>query len=353
PRSRSPAPRAVRIVRTMFGRSLALAVVAACPAILAAQGVQPASRTQFDPALLAGLRARAIGPAGMSGRIAAIDAFPGDPGLVYVGAATGGVWRSRNGGLTWTPVFDDQPVQAIGAVAVAPGNRDVVWVGTGEGNPRNSASIGNGVYRSRDGGETWEHLGLEKSERIHRIVLDPRRPDVAFVAALGPLWSPGGERGVYKTEDGGKSWRRVLGAGDSTGCADLVADPRNPDKMFAALWEHRRRPWDFRSGGKESGLYRTVDGGETWERLGPGDGLPEGELGRIGIAIAPSDPDVVYVLVEAAKNVLLRSDDGGRRFRVVNDKSDVAPRPFYYCDIRVDPERPDRIYNLHTIVSVS
>ncbi len=308
---------------------------------------------QVDPTLLAGLKARAIGPAGMSGRIAAIDALPGDPSLVYVGAATGGVWRSHNGGLTWTPVFDDQPVQAIGAVTIDPGNRDVVWVGTGEGNPRNSTSIGNGIYKSLDGGETWAHLGLEQSERLHRITLDPRNTDIACVAALGALWGPGEQRGVFKTQDGGKTWRKVLFVNDSTGCADLVRDPRNPNKLFAAMWEHRRQPWTFTSGGAGSGLFVSFDAGETWDKLGPADGLPEGQLGRIGLAIAPSEPEIVYALVEAKKNVLLRSDNGGKTFRTVNDKSSVAPRPFYYCDLRVDPARPDRVYSLHTLVTVS
>jgi photosystem II stability/assembly factor-like uncharacterized protein len=330
----------------MPSRRLVVAVALALCAV-------PALAAQLDPGLLAGLKARAIGPAGMSGRIAAIDALAGDPSLVYVGAATGGLWRSRNGGLTWTPVFDAQPVQAIGAVAIDPSNRDVVWVGTGEGNPRNSASIGDGVYRSLDGGETWQHLGLRDSERIHKISIDPRNAAVVCVGALGPLWGAGTERGVFQTTDGGTTWRKVLYVDDSTGCADLVRDPRNPNKLFAAMWQHRRQPWTFTSGGKSSGLYVSWDNGETWSKLGPGDGLPEGDLGRIGVAIAPSDPDVVYALVEAKKNVLLRSDDGGRRFRTVNDKANVAPRPFYYCDIRVDPARPDRVYSLHTLVTVS
>src|SRR5688572_12719966 len=200
----------------MLRRSLALFV---------AVSVVAGASAQIDPALLAGMKARAIGPAGMSGRIAAIEALPGDPALIYVGAATGGLWRSRNGGLTWTPVFDEQPVQSIGAIAIDGSNRDVVWVGTGEGNPRNSASVGNGVYRSLDSGETWLHLGLDGSEHIHRIALDPRDGDVACIAALGPLWGAGSDRGVFKTSDGGKTWRKVLYVDDGTGCADLVRDP--------------------------------------------------------------------------------------------------------------------------------
>ncbi len=321
--------------------------------LLASLLLVAAAHAQLDPALLAGLKARAIGPAGMSGRIAAIDALPGDPSLVYVGAATGGLWRSTNGGLTWKPVFDEQPVQAIGAVAIDPSNRDVVWVGTGEGNPRNSTSVGNGIFRSIDGGETWTHLGLQGTERIHRVIVHPRDGRVAFAGALGPLWGQGPMRGVFKTEDGGANWRKVLFVDEMTGCADLVMDPRNPNKLIAAMWQHRRWPYSFKSGGPGSGLYLSWDGGETWQKLGPADGLPAGDLGRIGVGICHGEPDVVYALVEAKKNVLLRSDDGGRRFRTVNSTDNVAPRPFYYCDIRVDPFRPDRIYSLHSLVTVS
>lgn len=321
--------------------------------LLASLVLVVATHAQIDPALLAGMKARAIGPAGMSGRIAAIDALPGDPSLVYVGAATGGLWRSTNGGLTWKPVFDEQPVLSIGAVTIDPNNRDVVWVGTGEGNPRNSVSVGNGAFRSIDGGETWSHVGLQGTERIHRLLVDPRNGNVAYAGALGRLWGAGPTRGVFKTEDAGKTWRKVLYVDETTGCADLVMDPRNPNKLIAAMWQHRRWPHAFKSGGPGSGLYLSWDAGETWQKLGPADGLPAGELGRMGIAICRGEPDVVYALVEAKKNVLLRSDDGGRKFRTVNETGNVAPRPFYYCDIRVDPVRPDRVYSLHSLVTVS
>jgi photosystem II stability/assembly factor-like uncharacterized protein len=312
-----------------------------------------AAAAEIDPALLAGLEARSIGPAGMSGRVAAIAVAPDDRNVIYVGAATGGVWKSTNGGMHWTPVFDDQDVHAIGAVAVSPVNSDVVWVGTGEGNVRNSASVGRGVYRSRDGGRTWEHLGLEKTERIHRILLHPRDPDVAWVAALGRAWGENPERGVFRTDDGGKSWRKILYVDEKTGAADLVADPTNPDKLIAAMWQYRRWPWFFESGGPGSGLYLTVDGGETWRKSTPKDGLPEGELGRIGVAIAASDPRVVYALVEAKKSALLRSHDGGYSWKTVNSAIDVSDRPFYYADLRVDPERPDRVYRVASLVDVS
>jgi photosystem II stability/assembly factor-like uncharacterized protein len=313
----------------------------------------PVSAADLDPGLLAGMKARSIGPATMSGRIAAVESSAANPDLIYVGTATGGVWKSVNGGLTFDPVFDDQPVHAIGAVALDPANPDVVWVGTGEGNPRNSVSIGEGLFKSLDGGKTWRRMGLEKTERIHRIALDPRDPDTAYVAAMGRLWGENPERGVFKTTDGGRTWKRVLYVDERTGAADLVMDPENPNKLFAAMWEFRRWPWNFRSGGPGSGLYVSHDGGESWRRLTEDDGLPGGELGRIGLAIAPSDPRVVYALTEAKRTALARSEDGGRTWKLVNTRNDVSPRPFYYADIRVDPKDPNRVYRLATNLEVS
>ena len=308
---------------------------------------------QVDPGLLAGMSARSIGPAGMSGRVADVVAAPSDPKIVYVGAATGGVWKSVNGGLSFEPIFDDQPVAAIGALAVHPSDPDVLWVGTGEGNVRNSVSVGNGIYRTRDGGRTWEHLGLEPTERIHRIIIHPRDPNTVWVAAMGREWGENEERGVYRTTDSGRTWQKVLYLNERTGAADLVIDPSNPDKLFAAMWEYRRWPWFFKSGGTGSGLHITRDGGDTWTRLTPEDGLPEGELGRIGLGIAPSHPGIVYAYIEADENALFRSDDGGISWRSVGEGENVGNRPFYYADIRVDPERPDRVYSLWSVISVS
>jgi photosystem II stability/assembly factor-like uncharacterized protein/ribonuclease HI len=308
---------------------------------------------QIDPDLLAGISARSIGPAAMSGRVADVAVVESNPDIVYVGSASGGVWKSTNGGLSWNPIFDDQPVASIGAVAVFQPNPDVVWVGSGEGNPRNSVSAGNGIYRSLDGGRTWRHLGLEKTERIHRVILHPTDPDVAYAAALGKLWGENPERGVFKTTDGGKTWKRVLYVDERTGVAEMVMDPSNPNKLFAAMWDHRRQPWKFRSGGPGSGLYVTYDGGESWKRLTEDDGLPKGELGRMGIAIARSNPSVVYALVEAQKSALIRSDDGGRTWKAVNEDQRTANRPFYYADIRVDPLWPNRVYNLTARLAVS
>jgi photosystem II stability/assembly factor-like uncharacterized protein len=321
--------------------------------LLLALTLPASARAAIDPGLLAGMSARSIGPAGMSGRVPAVVAVESNPNIVYAGGAAGGVWKSTNGGLTWTPVFDDQPVASIGAIAIAPSNPDVVWVGTGEGNPRNSVSVGNGVYRSLDGGRTWTHLGLENTEHISRIVLHPTNPDVAWVAALGKLWGENPERGVFKTTDGGKSWKKVLFVDERTGAADLIQDPRNPNRLFAALWEHRRWPWTFRSGGPGSGLWTSWDGGESWKRLTEDDGLPKGDLGRIGLAISRSNPEIVYALVEAEQSALVRSEDGGRSWKTVNDDPRTAERPFYYADIEVDPAWPNRLYSLTSRLQVS
>lgn len=307
----------------------------------------------LDSTFIAGMKARSIGPAGMSGRVAAIEAVPSNPDIVYVGAATGGVWKSINGGTTWEPIFDNQNTSSIGAIALAPNNPNVIWVGTGEGNVRNSAGVGRGVFKSLDGGRTWQKLGLEKTERIHRIVLDPTKPDVALVAAMGTTWGENAERGVFKTTDGGKTWRKVLYVNEKTGCADLAVSPANPNILIAGMWEHRRYPWFFNSGGTGSGMYISTDGGETWKKLGVKDGLPEGDLGRMGIAFAPSAPNVVYALVEAKESTLLRSDDGGLTWRTMNKEPGVNPRPFYFCDIRVHPKNEHQVYRLQVTLDVS
>ena len=311
------------------------------------------AQAQVDPEWFSSMKARSIGPAGMSGRVAAVDVVVSDPNIIYVGAATGGLWKSVDGGIAWKPIFDDQGTGSIGAIAINQANPDIVWVGTGEGNPRNSAGVGDGVYKTMDGGQTWTHLGLERSERIHRIALDPTNPDVAYLGVMGPAWSDGEERGVFKTTDGGHTWDRVLFANERTGASDLVMDPSNPNKLFAAMWEHRRWPWFFESGGEGSGLHVTYDGGATWKKYTTEDGMPEGDLGRMGLAIAHNDPRVVYALIEAKKSALLRSDDGGITWSTISDEPGVAPRPFYYADIRVDPANENRLYSLHGRITVS
>ena len=299
------------------------------------------------------MRAREIGPAGMSGRVADVEVVLSDPNIIYVGSSTGGLFKSDDGGIAWDPIFDDQDVLGIGAIAVFQPNPDVVWVGTGEGNPRNSAGVGRGLFKSIDGGHTWRSMGLARSERIHRIVTHPTDPDIVYVGVMGPAWSDGQERGLYRTRDGGRTWDRVLWQNARTGIADVVMDPSNPNKLFAAMWEFRRTPWDLTSGGPGSGLFVTHNGGDAWTQLSADDGLPEGELGRIGLTISPSNPDVVYAIIEATKSELVRSDDGGRTWSTIDDSPGVNPRPFYYADLRIDPENENRLYRLHGSIQVS
>ena len=329
------------------------AMALAMGGLVATAGLSVQVQADMDADLMAGLKARSIGPATMSGRIASVDALVDDPDTIFVGAATGGAWKSMDGGVTFQPIFDDQPVASVGAIRVNQQNPDIVWIGTGEGNPRNSTSIGGGVFKSLDGGKSWARMGLETSERIHRIVLHPTDPDTVWVGAMGRLWSAGGERGVYKTTDGGRTWRQVLGGNDRTGVADLVIDPSNPNKLVAALWEFQRRPYTFKSGGEGSGLFLSVDGGDTWKRLTAADGLPEGDLGRIGVGFAASEPNILYAVVEAEKSALIKSVDGGHSWTTINKSHDVNPRPFYYADIRVDPGNPLRIYQLSSLARIS
>ncbi|WP_036385623.1 hypothetical protein [Muricauda sp. MAR_2010_75] len=308
---------------------------------------------EFSMDLLQDIKPRNIGPAGMSGRVTTIDVLHSNPDVMYVGTASGGLWKSSSGGIKWEPVFDDQVTASIGAVAIQQSNPSVIWVGTGEGNPRNSLNGGYGVYKSLDGGKTWKSMGLEKTRHIHRVIIDPTNPDIVYVGAIGSPWGEHPERGVFKTTDGGKTWEKVLFVNNKTGVADLVMDPTNPNKLIAAIWEHKREPWFFKSGGEGSGLYMTHDGGATWKEITDEDGLPKGELGRIGIAIARNKPNIVYALVEAKKNALYKSTDGGFKWEKINDKNDIGNRPFYYSEIYVDPQNENRVYSVFTYINVS
>lgn len=315
----------------------------------------PAMAQKLDMEKLKGMKPRSIGPAGMSGRVTAIDAVVSNPDIIFVGSASGGLWKTINGGITWDAVFDKETIMSIGAVAVQQDNPAIVWVGTGEGNPRNSLNSGAGIYKSLDGGKTWKVMGLEKTRNIHRVLIDPKNPNTVYVGAIGSPWGEHPERGVYKTTDGGATWSQVLFVDNKTGCAELVMDPSNPNKLFANMWEHRRWPWFFKSGGPGSGLHVTYDGGKTWKKLTDKEGLPEGEVGRMGLAIARSNPNVVYALIEAKKNALYRSDDGGVKWRKIsdNDQANINGRPFYFWEIYVDPKNENRIYSLHTTIGIS
>ncbi|WP_242015666.1 WD40/YVTN/BNR-like repeat-containing protein [Robertkochia marina] len=307
----------------------------------------------FSMDLVQDMTPRNIGPGGMSGRVTAIDVVTDDPDVMYVGTASGGLWKSTSGGIKWEPVFDKEVTASVGAVAIQQSNPSVIWVGTGEGNPRNSLNGGYGIYKSLDGGKSWTNMGLEQTRHIHRVVIDPENPNTVYVAAIGSPWGEHPERGIFKTTDGGKSWEKVLFVNNKTGAADLVMDPSNPNKLIAAMWEHKRDPWFFKSGGEGSGLYMTHDGGNTWKEITHEDGLPKGNLGRIGLAIARNKPNIVYALVESKKNALYKSTDGGFNWKKINDKSDIGNRPFYYSDLAVDPENENRVYSIFTYVNVS
>ena len=300
-----------------------------------------------------GLDPRNIGPAGMSGRVTSIDVVLSDPAIIYLGSAAGGLWKSTNGGDTWFPLFEEERTASIGAVVINQNNPSEIWVGTGEGNPRNSQNSGWGIYRSVDAGKTWKHMGLENTRNIHRIILHRDDPNTIIVGSPGATWGDSPNRGVYKSTDGGKTWRKTLFINNRTGISDLVVDPENPNKLIAGMWEHRRWPWTFKSGGPGSGIYISHDAGDTWVRRTADDGLPKGELGRIGISIAPTDPGRVYAYVESKKNAIYRSDDGGDNWKKVSEKGNIGGRPFYYADIYVDTQNENRIYSLATEVHVS
>ncbi len=280
-------------------RTLALTLIASSSF---AQGVQVDSDT------FGGLEARSIGPAVMSGRVSAIDAVPGERLTIYVGAASGGLWKSDDGGVRFKPVFDKHN-PSIGDVRVDTRNPKTIWVGTGESWVRNSVSVGDGIYRSTDGGDNWQKLGLEKTERIARVAVDPADSAKVFACALGPLFNDSDERGVFVTKDAGKTWTKTLAGAPDAGCADLVIDPKDGKTVYAAIWQHRRKPDFFTSGGPKSGLFKSTDGGATWKRLAKG--LPEGDLGRIAIAVSPAQTNVVYATVESRKTGRHKSVDGG------------------------------------------
>ena len=312
-----------------------------------------ASAQQIDLSKFADMKARSIGPGGMSGRVTSIDVVRDKPDVIYAGTASGGLWRSTSGGIAWEPLTDSIAVASVGAVAIFQKNPSIIWFGSGEGNPRNSQSSGNGIYRSIDGGRTWERKGLEKTRNIHRVIIHPDNPNVVYAAVQGSAWGPHPERGIFKTTDGGESWQHVLKINESTGAADMLMDPENPDKLIAAMWQFRRWPWFFKSGGEGSGLYVTHDGGNTWVERTDKDGLPKGELGRIGLAQSVSSPEVIYALVESKKNALYKSTDGGFKWKMINNGNDIGDRPFYYADIFVDPQNENRVYTLYSRVAMS
>ncbi len=327
-------------------------ILTAGSADAASSATAPAAGPKFDQGTISGLGIRNIGSATMSGRIAAVSAAHTKDGetVLYVGAASGGVWKSTDGGTTFTPKFDKQLVQSIGSIAIDPNNTDSVWVGSGEAWTRNSVSIGNGVYHSTDGGETWTNTGLPNSERIVKLAVNPTDGKTVLACVTGKLWSDSTDRGVYRTIDGGKNWMQVLKGGNaSTGCGGMSMDAKNPNVVFASLWDFRRKGWTFRSGGANadapsaSGLYRSSDGGAHWTEV-TGGGLPTKPYGRIAVTVAASNSNVVYAFVESVKSALFRSDDGGKTWDRRDNSQRMVWRPFYFANLIVDPTNPERIF---------
>ena len=343
-------------------RLAALALLSA--ASLAAPVAAPLAAQSLDSATIAGFRWRNVGPSNFMGRLSDVVGIPGPSKTLYVAAAGGGIWKSMNNGVTWKPIFDDQEISSAGMLAIAPSDTNIVWAGTGEPNSRNTIEPGAGVYKSTNGGQTWTFMGLRNTQHIGRIQIDPRNANVVYVAALGPAWKAGGDRGLYKTTDGGATWKLIkAGANPKTGAIDVQLDPSNPDVVYLAMWERYRTPYSLNSGGVGSALFKSTDGGATWTEI-KGNGYPEGPKGRIGLAISRSNPQIVYALTEAASvapgpvvfqrapaaNGLYRSTDGGKTWTQMNN---IDTRPFYYSQVRVDPANPDRVYFSSTQMQVS
>src|SRR5208282_6007414 len=338
----------------MIKLRLSIAVLLILGIRLALPAASFSQDVKVDSDTISGLGARNIGSAEMSGRVAAVAAVKEKGRLtVYVGAASGGVWKSMNGGTTFKPVFDKEPVQSIGAIAIDPSAPKTIWVGTGEPWTRNSVSIGDGIYKSTDGGDSWTSLGLKDTERIAKILIDPKDGNTVYACAPGKLWSDSDDRGVYKTTDGGKTWTKILkGANASTGCSMITMSSKDSKTLFAGMWDFRRKGWTFRSGGENatapsaSGLFKTTDGGATWTPLDEASakGLPHKPWGRIAVTIAPSNPDVVYALVESPHSAIFRSADGGKTWERRDDSQWMVWRPFYFANLIVDPKDENKIY---------
>jgi photosystem II stability/assembly factor-like uncharacterized protein len=314
--------------------TLAAALLFASAAAAAQEEVKPAD-------VFANLKFRSIGPPA-GGRVSRTVGIPGDPRVYYAATASGGVWKSTDGGIRWSPVFDEMPISSIGSIAVAPSDPNLVYVGSGEANIRGDVAAGSGIYRSTDAGKTWKHVWVQEGQ-IGTMGVHPKNPDVAFAAVLGHAFGPNPERGVYRTTDGGESWEKVLFVDEDTGASDVSIDPTNPRIVFAGLWEARRSPWSLVSGGDTGGVFVSRDGGDTWKKI-EGKGLPEGVTGKIAVDVAPSDPRRVYALIEAEKGGLFRSDDGGENWKQVNGERYLLIRPWYFTHLTVDPTNADVVW---------
>ncbi|HEX4901032.1 MAG TPA: hypothetical protein VFV61_10905 [Pyrinomonadaceae bacterium] len=319
------------------------------PSPQSSPSASPDTRPPFEAAFDR-LEWRSIGPANMGGRTADVEGVPGDPNTVFVASASGGLWKTVNGGISWKPIFERQGTISLGDIALAPSNPDVVWAGTGESNTRNSVSFGDGVYKSTDGGKTWQHMGLRDTERISAIVIHPQNPDIVYVGALGHAFGANEDRGVFMTTDGGRTWTKTLYIDKEHGVSDLDMDPTNPNILYAGMWSFERKAWTHRSGSEKGGVFKSIDGGRTWNKLS--NGLPK-LIGRIGVRVAPSNANVVYAIVEAKEGTLYRSDDRGETFRQVSKETRIVSRGFYYTTVRVDPTNENKVYAVASTLFVS
>jgi len=339
----------IRIREAKTALVTALVTTGLIAAVQPVMGQQTQGQQKYNPSMFSGLRWRMLGPF-RAGRVNGVTGVPGQPSTFYFGSVGGGVWKSTNSGRTWNPVFDSQPIASIGAITVSPSHPNIVYVGSGEADMRSQISYGNGMYKSTDAGKTWLHLGLDGTRQIGRVLVDPRNPNIVFVAALGHAYGANPERGVYRSRDGGATWEKVLFKSEEVGAIDLAIDPQNSRVVYATLWNTRRPPWSIYppSYGPGGGIFKSTDGGDTWQPLT--NGLPSEGLGRIGLAVPPTSHNRVFAIVDAKAGGLYRSDDGGATWSKISEDRRIWGRGWYFCKVAADPKNPDVVYVSNTAV---